>query len=50
MIPTLKKEVKVEVKQEMNPNHYWSARDVCAGLILPSHLYGKLKSKYAQKV
>ena len=48
--PEPKKVTKVIEKPKMNPNYYWSARDACAGLIIPNHLYGKIKKEFEHAV
>ena len=44
--PKPEKVKKVVDQLKMNPNHYWSARDARNGLIIPSHLFGKLKKQF----
>ena len=44
--PMPKKALEVKKNPKMNPNYYWSARDARAGLIIPSHLFGKIKKEY----
>jgi hypothetical protein len=48
--PEPKKVSKVMNNLKMNPSYYWSARDARNGLILPSHLFVKLKQEFALKV
>ena len=48
--PVPKKALEVTKNPKMNPNYYWSARDAHAGLIIPSHLFGKIKKEFEHDV
>ena len=48
--PEPKKALQVNKNLKMNPNYYWSARDAHAGLIILSHLFGKIKKEFEHDV